>query len=457
VIRGADGAVIDVQVASTSNAVRAWLAAHRLSDTSNTTTTTAIGLDVEWRPTFVARSNAVNKVAVVQLATDTGVLLVQLRHVAPADAAAVRDALRSVLDSPRVLKVGVAVEGDLQRLQDDHGVAFRRYLDIGAAAKRVAATATMRDDPHHREEGDTHGEPGADCGCVDGACAAPLTPPDTTSSSNSSSSSEKYGLATLAQRYLAFTMEKTRSVRMSNWEAALLSPAQITYAALDAHISLRVFRALQAGGVAFCRKGRRRYLAHAFVAEAARSAAGDDGGGGGHGGGDGGETPSQVTVGGLGRGAFRRLYRVANESDWLLAAAGRHTLRVDRAWLASLPRLAVGAGGYAAPERVWREALAVYLGRLGWTLRLVTTLPLSPGAVHVAAVAADRVLARASGRNKGTAAEAACALALTELVTDVQPRVPSDRLVPCFIGADGLALLFKEYLSQKPPLPGDVS
>jgi hypothetical protein len=230
----------------------------------------------------------------------------------------------------------------------------------------------------------------------------------------------------------------------------LLSPAQITYAALDAHISLRVFRALQAGGGAFCRRGRRRYLAHAFAAEAARSAAGDDGGGG-HGG-DGGETPGQVTVGGLGRGAFRRLYRVANESDWLLAAAGRHTQRVDRAWLASLPRLAGGAGGYAAPERVWREALAVYLSRLGWTLRLVTTSPSSPGAVHVAAVAVDRVLARASGRNKGTAAEAACALALTELVTDVQPRVPSDRLVPCFIGADGVAL-FKEYLSQKPRLP----
>ena len=451
-IRGADGAVIDVQVASTSDAVRAWLVTHRLSDTPTTpTTTTAIGLDVEWRPTFVARSNAVNKVAVVQLATDTGVLLVQLRHVAPADAAAVRDALRSVLDSPRVLKVGVAVEGDLQRLSQDHGVAFRRYLDIGAAAKRVAATATMRDEPHHREEGDMHGEPGADCGCVDGACAAPPTPPDTTTSSNSSS--EKYGLATLAQRYLACTMEKTRSVRMSNWEAALLSPAQITYAALDAHISLRVFRALQAGGVAFCRKGRRRYLAHAFAAEAARSAAGDDGGGGD---GDGGETPGQVTVGGLGRGAFRRLYRVANESDWLLAAAGRHTLNVDRAWLASLPRLAVGAGGYAAPERVWREALAVYLSRLGWTLRLVTTSTSSPGAVHVAAVAADRVLARASGRNKGTAAEAACALALTELVTDVQPRVPSDRLVPCFIGADGGAL-FKEYLSQKPRSPGDES
>jgi hypothetical protein len=406
-------------------------------------------LDVEWRPTFVARSNAVNKVAVVQLATDGGVLLVQLRHVAPADAAAVRDALCSVLDSPRVLKVGVAVEGDLQRLVQDHGVAYRRYLDIGAAAKRVAATATMRDDPHHREEGDMHGEPGADCGCVDGACAAPPTPPDTTTSN--SSSSEKYGLATLAQRYLACTMEKTRSVRMSNWEAALLSPAQITYAALDAHISLRVFRALQTGGVAFCRRGRRRYLAHAFAAEAARSAAGDDGGGG-HGGGDGGGTPSQVTVGGLGRGAFRRLYRVANESDWLLAAAGRHTLNVDRAWLASLPRLAVGAGGDAAPERVWREALAVYLSRLGWTLRLVTTSTSSPGAVHVAAVAADRVLARASGRNKGTAAEAACALALTELVTDVQPRVPSDRLVPCFIGADGGAL-FKEYLSQKPRLP----
>ncbi len=55
----------------------------------------------------------------------------------------------------------------------------------------------------------------------------------------------RYGLGSLTERVLGFTLPKPRKVSMSNWEARRLTQDQIVYAALDALITGQIFRALR--------------------------------------------------------------------------------------------------------------------------------------------------------------------------------------------------------------------
>ena len=158
-----------------------------------------VGCDTEYKPNRT-RGAPRRRTALVQLASGTGAggeCLLAAVHPLPQ----LPGALRSVLTSARCVKVGVGVADDLHRLSLDFalppvGTAGRgSFLDVGVVASLYGH--------------------------------------------------ERTGLANLSA-FFGLVVAKPKSVQMSNWEAAPLSGAQVSYAALDAQLSLWLLEQLHA-------------------------------------------------------------------------------------------------------------------------------------------------------------------------------------------------------------------
>jgi hypothetical protein len=89
-----------------------------------------VGFDVEWRPNFLQKSQ--NKISLVQVATPTSALLIQMKFVQKPP-----PSLVEIVSSKEIMKVGVGILEDLQKLEQDFGVPFNNFHDIGSAAKRI--------------------------------------------------------------------------------------------------------------------------------------------------------------------------------------------------------------------------------------------------------------------------------------------------------------------------------
>lgn len=122
-----------------------------------------VGFDTEWKPTM-GRGQPRNPVALVQLATCAHVFLVRVCRMK-----SVPPTLRRVLEDGRVLKVGVGVSGDARMLLSSFGILPAGLVDLQALARR-------------------HGYAGAGT-----------------------------ALATLAIRLLGVEMDKSLSIRCSDW------------------------------------------------------------------------------------------------------------------------------------------------------------------------------------------------------------------------------------------------
>eukprot|EP00966_Prymnesium_polylepis_P121385 2805441-Prymnesium_polylepis.2 len=168
------------------------VASRWLRDVHTGTAAPVIGLDTEWvgkRP-----------VALLQLADERYCALVRLCRMQGAPPA---PSLLALLADPSVLKVGVGVQQDVALLQ------------------RALAGCTPR-------------------GAVDAATLA------------IAAGLRGGGLSALAWEVLGVHLDKSPALRCSDWEAEVLSAAQIDYAAKDASVSHALLRALHG-----------RYAAHA--------------------------------------------------------------------------------------------------------------------------------------------------------------------------------------------------
>ena len=155
---------------------------------SHLTTFPVLGLDCEW----VSEGGKANPVCLLQLATVKGlVILIRLNTAGPLPIA-----LKKILASFEVFKVGVAVAGDSSKLVADHG------LDVGGC---VDLRHLVLD---NRGSGDGH--PG------------------------------KLGLEALAGTFLGVSLDKDWKVRAGDWEAETLSERQLNYAANDALVAVNV-------------------------------------------------------------------------------------------------------------------------------------------------------------------------------------------------------------------------
>jgi ribonuclease D len=119
-------------------------------------------------------------------------------------------ALRELLESPQVLKVGFGLGSDLAQLRAKLGIEARGILDLSQALPREAPNKTL-------------------------------------------------GAKTAVARYLGRRMQKSKHVTTSNWGNPRLNERQMLYAANDAQVALRVYRlALAAPGDLNRRRALRR-------------------------------------------------------------------------------------------------------------------------------------------------------------------------------------------------------
>ena len=167
----------------------------------------AIGIDVEWRPNFVA-GRGQNPVALLQLCSRTRCVLVPIKHLPRP----LPPALGELLRSPRVWKLGVGVSEDAQKLLHDCKLQCEPTLEVGELALRL-----------HNEEN--------------------LQFPSLAASGQGLGNQP--GLARLAFA-CGFDLQKPKKLSRSNWEVRPLSDAQQRYAAYDAYCGVWIARCLHA-------------------------------------------------------------------------------------------------------------------------------------------------------------------------------------------------------------------
>ena len=151
-----------------------------------------IGLDIEWRPTFV-RGAPPSRVGLIQLSSAQLCVLVPVRHLRT-----LPPSLLELLQSESTWKVGCGVTEDANKLLRDLGVVCSPVVEIGTAAERLQAGGRIH-------------FPRLEAGCA-----------------------VRPGLKAMASA-CGVELAKSKSVTRSNWEKRPLSPAQQKYAAEDAY------------------------------------------------------------------------------------------------------------------------------------------------------------------------------------------------------------------------------
>lgn len=140
-----------------------------------------LGLDTEKRPTF--RKGQINKVALLQIATSNEVYIFKLKKTG------LPKCLLEILEDKSILKVGAAIHDDIIELQEICNFNPESFIDLNK---------------HYEAAG-----------------------------------FKSFGLRKLTALILGFRISKSQQT--SNWEAANLSNAQLTYAATDAWVCREMF------------------------------------------------------------------------------------------------------------------------------------------------------------------------------------------------------------------------
>jgi RNA polymerase sigma factor for flagellar operon FliA len=149
--------------------------------------TDAIGFDTESKPTFL-KGEVSTGPHLVQLATEDRAYLF------PISAAPAAPVLKTILESARLLKIGFGLGNDRSVLKSRLGIDVHNLLDMGEVLRG----------PGHR-------------GTV--------------------------GAKVAVAHFFGQKFQKSKRIGTSNWAAPRLTEAQLLYAANDAHVALRVYRA----------------------------------------------------------------------------------------------------------------------------------------------------------------------------------------------------------------------
>ena len=163
----------------------------------------AVGLDIEWRPTFV-RGEPQNRTALIQVSTPNMCVLVPVRHLC-----ILPPALVELLGARHIWKLGVGISADAERLRTDLGVQVASVFDVAGAALRLQRVGGVRFPGLPADA-----RVGAGLKAIAAACGAPLS--------------------------------KSKKVALSNWELRPLSAKQQRYAAQDAYAGIWIAECLAA-------------------------------------------------------------------------------------------------------------------------------------------------------------------------------------------------------------------
>lgn len=149
---------------------------------------TVVGFDTETRPSF--KAGVTNKVSLLQLSTPETCYLFRLNRIR------LDNRILKILTAKRIVKVGADVAGDMRSLHVLRSFREQGFVDLQQLA--------------------------------DG------------------SGIEEKSLRKLAAITLGLRVSKAQ--RLSNWEAATLTPQQMMYAAVDAWICIEILRRLERRG-----------------------------------------------------------------------------------------------------------------------------------------------------------------------------------------------------------------
>lgn len=154
--------------------------------------TDVIGFDTESKPTF-NKGELSDGPHLIQLAADDIVFLFPIGRggVHPS----YQTALKTVLESPEILKVGFGLRDDVKRLQQKLGIESAHILDLSRALRQES-----RND---------------------------------------------VGAKSAVARFYGQRLRKSKKTSTSNWANSPLTERQILYAADDAQVALRIYRLWQ--------------------------------------------------------------------------------------------------------------------------------------------------------------------------------------------------------------------
>ncbi|CAM6095242.1 unnamed protein product [Calypogeia fissa] len=183
-----NGKTVKVTVTKESNVAQDWIERQ---------TGKCFGLDLEWQPNR-RRGQPDNKVALMQISSETECLLIQMLFLD-----SIPSALIQFLKDPERKIAGVGIYGDTKKLRRDFGLICGGEVELTTLA--VA---------HFKNE-----------------------------------ELKRVGLKVLAKHVLGLDMNKSKTVTMSNWSKSYLDRRQVEYACLDAWISHAIFGRLQESSV----------------------------------------------------------------------------------------------------------------------------------------------------------------------------------------------------------------
>ncbi len=147
----------------------------------------AVGFDTETKPSF--HKGRTHKVALMQISTDERCFLFRLNKIG------ICAELKAFLENPAITKIGLSVHDDFTVLRRSGDIEPRGFVDLQDTVKRFSISDIS-----------------------------------------------------LQKIYaIIFGGRISKTQRLTNWEAAELTPAQQAYAALDAWACLKIYRYLESG------------------------------------------------------------------------------------------------------------------------------------------------------------------------------------------------------------------
>lgn len=193
--------------------IERWLEDHVGSNGSDEYS--ILGFDTEsiakapWMP---ERSSLPDGPATIQLSTPASCIIIQLSRCGDGSALHAPDILRSVINNPKIIKVGVGIDDDALELYRWSKESYENNADADQQQQQLWEMTSR-----------------FDIGCI---------LPD-------NNPSRRAGIRELAQKVLGVEVVKSKKLSMSNWGNRYLSLQQISYAARDAWVSAAILERLQ--------------------------------------------------------------------------------------------------------------------------------------------------------------------------------------------------------------------
>ena len=152
----------------------------------------SVGFDTESKPTFL-KGEVSTGPHLVQLATDDRAYLF------PVSFAPCVSVLKAVLESPQVLKVGFGLGNDRSALKNKLGIDLKNVLDMGEILRGAGHKGTV-------------------------------------------------GAKVAVAHFFGEKLQKSKKIGTSNWANPRLNERQLLYAANDAHVALKLYKAWKSSG-----------------------------------------------------------------------------------------------------------------------------------------------------------------------------------------------------------------